>query len=146
MNTLYQHDRVINWADTDAACIVYTGNYLPICLEAIEGWFREVLGIDWFDMNINLGIGTPFVHVEIDISAPLTPQNQLRIQVIVVRLGNKSLSFKLIGLRDPNTNPLTVFVGQFTCCFAHTQTLESISIPDEYRQRIADYLKHTTPI
>lgn len=146
VNRPYQYDRTLHWGDTDAARIVYTGNYFPLCMEAIEGWFRQVLDADWFEMNVNMGVGTPFVHAEVDIAAPLTPHHKLRMQVMVSRLGSKSLSFQILGLRDPDTQSVTAFTGQFTCCFTRTDTFESIAIPDKFRQRIERYQNQTTPV
>lgn len=139
----YHYDRTLHWGDTDAARIVYTGNYFPLCLEAIEGWFRHVLEVDWFEMNINLGIGTPFVHAEVDINKPLTPQNQLRMSVYVERLGNKSLTFRVEGLRDPHIDTDSAFTGTFTCCFTQTDTFTSTVIPRNFRERIERYRKET---
>lgn len=78
---VYIYQKTINWGDTDAAEIVFTGNYLDYSMEAIEGWFREVLKVDWYELNINLNMGTPFVHIEMDIKSMLTPKKTFLISM-----------------------------------------------------------------
>ena len=44
-------------------------------MEAIEGWWRNVVGTNWFEMNVDRHIGTPVVNVNFDFKAPLTPRH-----------------------------------------------------------------------
>jgi len=132
------HHRVINWRDTDAARIVYTVRFLDFAMEAIEEWFRVVIGLDWFDMNVDLGIGTPFVKTDIDFRAPLTPRDALRVTVLVERAGRSSISFNITGDRDDGVRS---FEGRLVCCAVSNEgTMQAVEIPADWRSRIDGYI------
>lgn len=135
----FVHRRAINWGDTDSAHIVYTGRFLDFALEAIEEWFRTVVGHGWYEMNMDLGIGTPFVKVGIDFKAPLTPRTELRTTVLVLRAGRSSISFNVVGERDDG---VCSFTGTLVCCVVATGEMRPMEIPADWRQRIDHYAAH----
>ncbi|SFU81970.1 acyl-CoA thioesterase [Halomonas korlensis] len=137
MQTPFYYRRPIRWGDTDVAGIVFTGHYFDICMEAIESWFIEVLELDWFILTQDHGIGTPFVHAEVDFHAPLTPRDGLSVRVDVERMGNSSLSLALTGKR--NSDDQHSFTGSFICCFSDIRTMTNIPIPEWMRRRIDHY-------
>lgn len=132
------HHRVINWSDTDAAQIVYTVRFLDFAMEAIEEWFRTVIGRDWYDMNMNLGIGTPFVKTDIDFRAPLTPRDALYITVLVEYAGYSSIAFNVTGDRGDG---LRSFEGRMVCCAVEKKgAMKPVEIPAEWRGHIDRYV------
>jgi len=133
----YVHHRVINWSDTDAAQIVYTVRFLDYVMEAIEGWWRNVVGTDWFEMNVDRNIGTPVVNVNFDFAAPLTPRYELRLTVLVERAGRASITFNVLGDRDDGVRSFTT---RLTACAVDNREQKSIEIPPEWRERIEDYM------
>ena len=68
-------------------------------MEAIEAWFRERIGIDWYELNLDRGVGTPFVHASLDFRSPVTPRDTLATTVLLARLGGSSLRFAVAGAR-----------------------------------------------
>lgn len=137
MTAPFVYHRVINWSDTDAALIVYTVRFVDFAMEAIEEWFRTVVGLSWYEMNIDLGIGTPFVKVDIDFKAPLTPRNKLKTTVLVERAGKSSITFNVNGERDDG---VCSFAGRMVCCAVNTETKKPTEIPAEWRVNIEDYM------
>lgn len=133
----YIHRRGINWSDTDAAQIVYTVRFLDYVMEAIEGWWRTVVGTSWFEMNVDRNIGTPVVNVNLDFKAPLTPRNELRLTVLVERAGRASITFNVAGDRDDGVRS---FIARLTCCATDNKEMKSVAIPTEWRERIEDYM------
>jgi 4-hydroxybenzoyl-CoA thioesterase len=136
MTAPYLHHRVITWGDTDAAQIVYTVRFFDFAMEAIEGWFRAVLGLDWYTLNIDQHIGTPFVNVSMDISTPLTPRDRLCCAVHVERLGRASLTLRVLGRKEDGTE---TFDARHTCCFVNSQSMTAIPVPPEFRTTIEAY-------
>ncbi|HXH03679.1 MAG TPA: thioesterase family protein [Candidatus Competibacteraceae bacterium] len=134
----YVHPRVIKWGDTDAAHIAYTVRFFDFAMEAIEGWFRNVLGIDWYRLNMDLHMGTPFVQVNMDIMAPLTPRDELRMIVLVEKMGRSSLAF---GIRGERTDGVSSFKARFVCSLVDNRAMKSIPIPPEFRARIEHYME-----
>ncbi len=137
----YVHHRVINWGDTDPAQIAYTVRFFDFAMEALEGWFRAVLGVDWYVLNIDMHLGTPFVHVEMDFLAPLTPRHELSMSVFVDKLGCASLGFQINGERDDGT---ASFKTRFVCCFVDNRSMNPAAIPADFRQRIEAYMERTS--
>lgn len=133
----YVHQRVINWSDTDAAQIVYTVRFLDYVMEAIEGWWRTVVGTSWFEMNVDRNIGTPVVNVNFDFKAPLTPRHRLLLTVLVERAGRASITFNILGDRDDG---IRSFTARLTACAVDNREQKSIEIPPEWRERIEDYM------
>lgn len=133
----YVHRRIINWSDTDAAQIVYTVRFLDYVMEAVEGWWRNVVGTSWYEMNVDRNIGTPVVNVNFDFTAPLTPRHVLELTVLVARAGRASITFNIFGDRDDGVRS---FTAQLTACAVDNRAHESIEIPPEWRERIEDYM------
>lgn len=132
----FVHSRVINWSDTDAARIVYTVRFLDFAMEAIEQWFRTVIGYGWYEMNMDLGVGTPFVKADIDFKAPLTPRHRLHTTVLVERAGRASITFSVSGMRNDGVQS---FSGRMVCCAIKTSEMKATDIPPEWRKRIEQY-------
>ncbi|NVJ93285.1 MAG: acyl-CoA thioesterase [Methylocystaceae bacterium] len=132
------HSRHIKWGDTDAALIAYTVRFFDYCMEAIEDWFREVCETDWYVLNMDRKTGTPFVNVNMDFFAPLTPRHRLNTHVLIEKLGTASLSFCLKGMRSDDVQ---AFEARFTCCFVNNQKMTPLSIPDDIRQKIEGYIQ-----
>lgn len=138
----YVHHRIINWSDTDAAEIVYTVRFLDYVMEALEGWWRNVVGTDWFEMNVDRHIGMPVVNINVDFNAPLTPRHRLRLTVLVERAGRASVTFNILGDRDDG---IRSFEAKLTACAVDNREQKSIGIPPEWRERIEDYLARCEP-
>jgi len=139
MNRRFNYIRPIRWGDTDAAGIVFTAHYFDMCMEAIEAWFKQVIGEDWYTMNLESNIGTPFVHSELDFSSPMTPKDVLSIIVEVHRIGNSSLGFSVKG--EKSESEKSVFNGKFTCCFCNMDNFQPIEIPEMIKTKINIYNK-----
>jgi len=133
----YIQKRIPKWSETDGAQIIYTARFVDYAMDAIEGWFRDVLKVDWFRMNTELDMGTPFVKIDMDIKSPLTPHHELTVCVLVERMGRSSLTFCVIGTRDDGQ---VSFESRFICSMVRKSTMRSISIPQDLRRIIDDYV------
>jgi acyl-CoA thioesterase FadM len=134
---LYEYRRRPLWGETDAAQIVYTVRFADYVMEAIEAWFSYVVGKNWYELTTELGLGTPFVRLEMDFLKPLTPKDELLMPVRVEKLGNASLGFYVVGTCKGDE---ISFKARFVCCMVDSKTLQPKRIPDEFRQRIQAYI------
>jgi YbgC/YbaW family acyl-CoA thioester hydrolase len=125
----FVHVRRVSWADTDAARIAYTGRFLDFAVEAIEAWWRDRMGTDWYEMNVDRGIGTPFVHAALDFRSPVTPRDTLATTVRLARLGGSSLRFVVAG----RAGRRLVYEGTLVCAFVDAATMRPIGVPAEFR-------------
>jgi len=132
---MYIHRRTIRFGETDAARIVYTVRFFDYALDAIDSWYADVLGADWYALNTTRGMTCPFVHAELDFTAPLRPGDLLETSVAVSRMGRSSLSFRVEG----NVRGVTAFVGDFTVVFTGLATMKSMAIPGEFVDKIDQY-------
>lgn len=130
---LFVHHRVITWSDTDAAQIAYSGRYPVFALEAIDAWFADRLGADWFSLHKDHGGGTPFVHMSMDFAASLRPGDAVAITVALRKAGRSSLEFAVTGRHDA----AVCFTGRFVCVFVDDATGKSRPAPPQFAAAIA---------
>jgi acyl-CoA thioesterase FadM len=142
--TPFVHRRIIVWGDTDPAAIVYTGRFLDFMLEAIEALMRERVGADWYRMNVDEKIGTPFVNVGLDFKNPVTPREPLDIRVLVARVGRSSVTFAVQG--SGAESGVLKFTGSATFVFVTTMDGRPCDIPDAYRRVLEMEATHTAAL
>jgi len=140
--TPYIHWRTVSFGDTDAAAIVYTTRFTDYCMDAAESWFRKYLEIDWYKININQGMGTPVVHMELDFTSSLIGGDKLGVVVRVSKVGRSTVTLEFEGLRKRGeSNEITsCFTAKFVHCFYSNAVAGAIPIPTKQRQFIDDYL------
>lgn len=125
--------RRVSFGDCDPARIAYTGRIPDFALEAIDGFWEATLeGDNWFRMNVDLGIGTPFVHMEIDFFSPITPRAVLLNHVRPIRLGTTSITFEVEGVQAG----VRCFRAQFVCVFVVAEGLKKIPVPERIRAAV----------
>ncbi|MBV9538721.1 MAG: hypothetical protein JOY70_07300 [Acidisphaera sp.] len=127
----YLHRYQVAFGDTDAAGIAYTGRFPHFALDAIEGWFRDRLGTDWFRLNRDRAVGTPFVHLSLDMRSSLTPRDVLETTVLLARAGRSSLEFAVTGRALPDGR--VSFTGRFVCVFVAGEPARAVAIPQDFR-------------
>jgi acyl-CoA thioesterase FadM len=81
----FVHSITVGWGDCDPAQIAYTASVLGWGLKALEAWCDVCLGVNWFELNLNHGIGTPFVSMNYEFTSPITPRAVLECTVFVRR-------------------------------------------------------------
>lgn len=122
----------VGWADCDPALIAFTGRIPCFALEAIDAWWEQSVGSNWFELNIDRNTGTPFVHMGIDFRAPVTPRHALECEVSLLKIGNSSLRFQVAGHQDG----VLCFEGQFVCVMVVADTMKSQQVPEEIMKQI----------
>jgi 4-hydroxybenzoyl-CoA thioesterase len=145
--TPFVHRRVVTWGDTDSAAIVYTARFLDYMLEAIEALMRERIGADWYRMNVEENVGTPFVNVGLDFKSPVTPREPLDIRVLVVRVGRSSVTYAVQG--SGAESGVLKFTGSATSVFVTARDVThagSRDIPDVYRRPLEMEAAHAAAL
>lgn len=131
----FVHSITVGWGDCDPAQIAYTANVLSWGMKALEAWCNLCLGVNWFELNMNHGIGTPFVHMSYDFTAPITPRATLECTVYVHRIGRSSLHHIVEGQQSGRL----CFNGKMTSVFVTASKMKPIPIPPNMRQSIQLY-------
>ena len=127
----FVHARRVRWGESDPARIVYTARFLDFAMDAIEAFFQDRLGAGFYELNLDHGIGTPFVHVELDFRSPLTPRDTLETEVRLVRLGGSSVTFAVAG----RAGGRLAFEGKLVSAFVDITgaTMKPVPIPPRFR-------------
>jgi acyl-CoA thioesterase FadM len=133
VTNLFVHRRIITWSDTDAAGIAYSGRFPVFALEAIDGWFLDRLGSDWYGLHKSHAGGTPFVHMSLDFRASLRPRDELLTTVALAKVGRTSLTFAVTGRVASGA---VSFEGKFVCVFVADATGKPRPIPDQFRAAV----------
>jgi len=135
---VFQHEIRVSWGDCDPARIAYTGRIPLFALEAINAWWEQQLGGDgWYQMELDRNVGTPFVHLSLDFSSPITPRHRLICDVWPSRLGTSSIEFRVQGRQ----NGILCFEGRFVCVFTIADKLKSQPAPQDIRQIVEAHLR-----
>jgi acyl-CoA thioesterase FadM len=127
MSGLFVHRYRVQFSDTDAARIAYTGRIADMALDAIDAWYVARLGTDWFALNLDHAIGAPFVHMSFDFRAPLSPRDELLSTVRLTKAGRSSLSFTVTGRAA--TSQRVCFDAKFVSVFIDRDTGRSRPAP-----------------
>ncbi|MEO0329853.1 MAG: acyl-CoA thioesterase [Pseudomonadota bacterium] len=135
-NSVFTHTIAVRWADCDPARIAYTGRLPNFALEAIDAWWEAHVGEDWYRMNVDGNIGTPFVHLSMDFRKPVTPRYPLVCEVRLLKLGNSSIRFSVRGLQDE----ALCFEGEFVEVFVTSPGFEKSGVPEKFKTRLESAL------
>jgi 1,4-dihydroxy-2-naphthoyl-CoA hydrolase len=88
---MYQYERVVRVADTDATGVIYFANVQKIALEALEECLRQ-RGHYLDQIFQESSFLLPIVHAEADYFAPIRVGYVLTVQMKVASIGTTSFS------------------------------------------------------
>jgi acyl-CoA thioesterase FadM len=127
----------VRFGDCDPALIAYTGTIVDYALIAIDEFWKVVLdGKGWFELNLDHDIGTAFVNLSYDFTAPITPRAALDMQVRVVQKGKTSITFSVTADHAGQA----AFAARLTCVFIRRSNLKKISPPDWIETALSRFL------
>jgi acyl-CoA thioesterase FadM len=126
-NPPFVHIVRVGWGDCDPARIAFTGRLAAFALEAIDAWWEHVVGADWYRMNIDRGVGTPFVHMTLDFRSPVTPRHRLACEVSLLRLGASSVRLGVRGRQDGKL----CLEGQFVQALLRAPDYIKFEVPED---------------
>ena len=95
------YERTVAFGDCDPAGILYTPRALDYCLEAIDEFWKSILeGRGWYEMNVDLDRGTPFVNVNINFRSPITARFPLQVSTELTKVGSSSVTFEVATFQE----------------------------------------------
>ncbi len=121
------HPIRVGWADCDPADMAYTGRIPCWALEAIDAWWEHTTKLNWFELNIDRNVGTPFVHMTLDFRSPITPRHKLDCEVTLLKLGHSSIRHRVRGFQ----NGTLCFEGEFVSVAVIADQLKPRRLPDD---------------
>jgi acyl-CoA thioesterase FadM len=126
----FEHEIRVAWGDCDPAKIVYTARLPWFALDAINAWWEHHAGQDWYGMELDQNVGTPFVKMSMEFLAPVTPRHRLICKVWPTRLGETSVGFRVEGRQDGRL----CFTGDFVCVFVEADKFTKRVPPARIRE------------
>lgn len=134
--TAFAHEIRVTWGDCDPAKIAYTARLPWFALDAINAWWEEKLGGGWFQMELDMNVGTPFVRLEMDFFAPVTPRHRLICHVWPERLGETSVTFRV----DGEQGGTLCFSSRSVSVFTRADVFRKQPPPEDIRAVVARHL------
>ncbi|MFV0385898.1 acyl-CoA thioesterase [Paracoccus sp. (in: a-proteobacteria)] len=125
----------VRHGNCDPAGIVYTPEFFHFFNQAIEAWFCDCLGIDYYDMLGRRRVGLGYAEAASAFFTPCMVGEKLMIHVAVEHVGTKSYSLVLHALKD-GTEALR---GRFTTVTTSLDTHRAIPIPEDLKAALSNY-------
>jgi len=129
----------VYYEDTDTGGVVFYANYLKFFERARTEWLRTI-GIG--QRALSESQQTMFVvkSTSVDYHAPAKLDDELKLTVVVERLGRASVEFMQEAWHINDTEERLLATGRIKVACVHTMTFRPSPIPEEVLARI----KHTT--
>ena len=136
IETPYVMRRSVLWGDCDPAEMVYTPRFLDYVAEAVDGWFRDVLEEDWYQIKARRGMVTPIMHATLDFFERLQPGDDIELTVLVEEVHRSTMSFRV---KARNGEGKDAFSARLVHSIVEYTSFRSVAWPDEIRERATAY-------
>jgi acyl-CoA thioester hydrolase len=136
-NPIYSFEGRVYWSETDAAQIANFTSFLRYCEKTEEEF---VLGLRVGETVFPPPILFPRVHVEIDYYAPLRVHDKYRVDLVDLRVGRKSITWKY-KIHNLTLNALSAECTIVTVAL-DPRKWQSIEIPEDLRVLLQERAKH----
>lgn len=138
MPEVFTYKRRVEFRDTDMAGIVHFSVFFAYMEQAEHELLRQ-LGTGVISEVDGQKISFPRVNAQCDYRRAIKYDQVIDINVVVTRIGNKSITYGFKFKRDDEL----VAEGSITaacCIWNHGTPPTPISIPDQFRQKLAPYV------
>lgn len=132
----FVHSRIVKWGDTDPAGIVYTPRVLDYAMEAVEAWYRDVLGTPWRKLNLERKLGSPFVKASVEFVKPIQPDQKLDVALVVASIGRSTLTFAMEGRGELGA---VHFRATMKACIVDLKDYRPTPLPPDFRAAAEAY-------
>lgn len=129
----FRHEVRVRYADCDMQGVVFNGNYLTYCDDAMGCWLGEALP-DWQQVGFDYMLKS----VALTWHAPLLPNDRAVLDCSITRWGNTSFDVQIDGSASTGGAAATVrFGAQFVMVSTDPVTHRPAPIPDVVRARLS---------
>ena len=125
----------VRFRHCDPAGIVFTPRYFDILAEAVERFFIEALGIDYYALIEKRHLGLGYAHASCEFLRPSRMGETLEVAVLVERMGAASYTMVLPVLKDGTE----VVRGRLVTVSTSLDTMKPCPVPDDIRGALGDY-------
>ena len=142
--TAFTYATPVRFADVDHAGIVYYPRFFHFFHMAFEELWRARIGPRAYSELIDRDkVGFPAVRAECDFKGPLSFGDTAEIEVSVIRLGGKSITFRYRIHRagDDARERSLCAEGQVVCAVVDLAKFVAIAIPERVVAMLADLVE-----
>jgi acyl-CoA thioester hydrolase len=125
----------VYYEDTDAGGIVFYANYLKFFERARTEWLRAV-GVGQHLLAQTHGVIFVVKSTTVDYHAPAQLDDELKLTVVVRRLGKASVQFTQEAWRVNRGEPQLLATGDIKVGCVDAKTIRPSMIPDEVAKRL----------
>ena len=126
----------VYYEDTDTSGVVFYANYLKFFERARTEWLRSA-GIGQQALSETHRVMFVVKSTAVDYHAPAKLDDELKLTVVVERLGRASMEFVQEALRvDGTQSPRALATGRIRVGCVDTKSFRPCPIPDDVLERI----------
>jgi len=133
----FESDKLIRFHHCDPAGIIFYPQYFILFNELVEDWFTKGLDVSVVDQVMRDRVGIPMARVECDFLVPSRIGDILRFVLRVVRIGRSSMTLRI----ECRAGDELRVKAQLTVVFASLETMRSVPISADLKQRIECFLE-----
>ena len=126
---------VVRHGQCDPAGIAYTPHFFDLFNIAVEDWYSECLGINYYQIIGSRRIGLGYAQVNANFFEPCFMGDELEICVMIKKIGNSSLSLILHVFKEE----VEKLRGGFVTVATDLDTHKSIKIPQDILNALTLY-------
>ncbi len=128
--------RMVSFAETDMAGVMHFSNYFRL-MEEVEHAFWRSINESVVRIEHDQTISWPRVSTHCDFSSPARFEDEIRLELRVARLGQKSITFEVDFYRDLEQ----LARGRMTavCCHMQHGRFDTTEIPGALRAKLEPY-------
>lgn len=133
---VFRTTRRIRFADCDPAGEVHYPKLVALVERVYEAWAEEGWGLDFAELIVGRGIGTPTVEMKVECEGVCRFGDSLDLEIRVLRLGRSSGLVEVLG-SVAGARRLRVELAIVT---VSTAVNRSVPMPDDVRAALSRYL------
>lgn len=133
-DTFYS-DTLVRFSHCDPAGIIFYPQYFVMFNGLVEDWFNHALGIDYARFITDRRLGLPMVNIQCDFLAPSKIGEVITLTLNVERIGNSSIQLLTQAVYAAKVR----LSAKLTLCVNSLASGRAVPIPDDLRQRLADF-------
>ena len=135
----FVHRRTVAFSDTDLAGIVHFSRFFLYMEDCEHAFYRaEEESVHKMSDGDGGWVGWPRVHVSCDYRKPLRFEDELEIELLVARVGTKTIDYRFQFRRIDGEEVTAVASGKalVACVRCHEGVMEAVEIPQVIRKKI----------
>ena len=138
---IFRCQKLILFAHCDPAGIVFYPRYIELCVEAVEDWFTQGIGVDFRTLHEDYRLGIPAVHLDVNFISPSRHGDMLDFLLTVGQIGNSSMTLDVIV----ECNGQRRFREKIKVVLVSLDSMKSVKIEEFWRTKFAPFMEPERP-